>query len=704
MISDPSQLLQRIPELESLASDPKIRHAIASGDPFKVYRALFWAKWLRRFPTLQAATVSALLRKRRLFARPIKRAPGLGTLNSVGFSFVGSSDREKDGTYVALHAFVFFFAVPLVPMGAYLVSSEGNRRYRIYARVPLGAMSWLYTRGLSLLLVGAVGVGLFQSFWSSRNQDVTILNGFDEPVAVEIAGHKANVPAQSHIVINVPAGKVAGVAKARGNLVVDQLDTEVRAEAVYAVWNIAGAAPLVRRNVVYVAQGNERRHRDEGSAEVLCGRRYMETGSVDYAFTTPPDHIEMPSHSTTETRSSLDVIVPPKMSQSMTCLSWAGQHDHLGDVAGALAARAAMSGWKEQDLGYALLAMRQKSPADAIKLARQAMDAKSGDLEMQRVYLHEMDLGGQEEQARKEFDQLASKQPDSPAAQYLAAVLVRGNEGLTRMVGLSKKFDQPYFLRSLVWREWVNAHNEDAARDWDRLQQKDPKAAAEVFKAEVGAQLALHRPQQALKAISDAFAESKLPTQMIDLASDYALVAGLSGGNPETLFAQLQFHRDSIDPQMVAYARARAGLDPDAQFEHDKSLVQIALALRDTPEQAVAIAGRLDRVTLMSLASEHWALLYFEAMRTGNQPLQNKLAMMMDFDTFARDRLRDFVAGKDVKLDDLDIPPENLAAAYLVRSQNTSLSDSERKSLRARAASADVERGVIATAARQWKL
>ncbi|HEY2346164.1 MAG TPA: hypothetical protein VGH80_09810 [Xanthomonadaceae bacterium] len=700
MISDPSQLLQRIPELESLASDPKIRDAIASGDPFKVYRALFWAKWLRRFPALRAATVSALLRKRRLFARPIKRSPGLGTLNSIGFSFVGSSDREKDGTYVALHAFVFFFAIPLVPLGAYLVSSEGSRRYRIYARVPLGAMSWLYTRGLSLLLVGAIGVGLFQSFWSSRNQDVTILNGFDEPVAVEIAGHKASVPAQGHIVINVPAGKVAGIAKARGNLVVDQLDTDVHAEAVYAVWNIAGAAPLVRRNVIYVARGSERQHNDEGSADVLCGKRYQEAGSVDYAFTKPPDSIEMPSHSASEIRSSLDVIVAPKMTQSMTCTAWAAHHDHLGDMAGSLAARAAMSGWKEQDLGLALMAASQKSPADALKLARQASDARPDDVDVQRFYLRELDVNGQIEQARKDFAARASRQPESPVAQYLAAVLMRGGDSVSRLGEASRKFDQPYMLRTLVWREWVNARNEDAVRDWDRLNQKTPDMAGEVFEAEIGAQLALHHAQQALRTIADAFAAAKDPNQMAGLASDYALVAGASGGDRETLFAQLR--PDSVNPEMVAYQRARAGLDPDARFEHDKSLVQMAIALRQSSDQAVAIAGRLNRVTLLSLAPEHWALLYAEALRTGNQPLQDKLATMADFDGEARDRLRDFVAGKDVQLDGLDINPETRAAASLVRSENTALSTSERKSLRAHAASADLEQNVIATAARQW--
>ena len=49
-LKDPANLVQRIPELEVLAADPKIRRAIETGDPFKVYRALGWAKWLKRLP------------------------------------------------------------------------------------------------------------------------------------------------------------------------------------------------------------------------------------------------------------------------------------------------------------------------------------------------------------------------------------------------------------------------------------------------------------------------------------------------------------------------------------------------------------------------------------------------------------------------------------------------------------------------------
>ena len=46
--NDPSGILNRIPELEALAHDSRIRRAIEAGKPHAIYRALFWANLLGR--------------------------------------------------------------------------------------------------------------------------------------------------------------------------------------------------------------------------------------------------------------------------------------------------------------------------------------------------------------------------------------------------------------------------------------------------------------------------------------------------------------------------------------------------------------------------------------------------------------------------------------------------------------------------------
>ncbi len=117
-ISDPSQILQRVPELHDLVGDSKIRHAIESGAPFKIYRSLVLAKLFRRLPQ-HKELLQMLTSQRRLFARGLKGSPSLGTINSVGFSFVGKDEQDVEGYHIALHAFVILFALPIIPLGSY---------------------------------------------------------------------------------------------------------------------------------------------------------------------------------------------------------------------------------------------------------------------------------------------------------------------------------------------------------------------------------------------------------------------------------------------------------------------------------------------------------------------------------------------------------------------------------------------------------
>src|SRR5215469_13256599 len=114
MIRDPAGLLQRISELEPLCEEPRIRRAVETGNPFKVYRALVIARLLRRAPA-QRATLDLLLRHRRLFARPIGRTPWLATYNGFGATFLGNAEKDADGSYVTGHYLVAFLAIPLFP-------------------------------------------------------------------------------------------------------------------------------------------------------------------------------------------------------------------------------------------------------------------------------------------------------------------------------------------------------------------------------------------------------------------------------------------------------------------------------------------------------------------------------------------------------------------------------------------------------------
>lgn len=176
MIQDPAGLLHRVPELRPLCEDPGVLRAVEQGDPFRLYRALRWARWLGRLRS-HREMIDALLSQRRLFARPLKGNPWLGTVNGFGSTLLGSAEPDPhDGTHIATHYVVALFALPLLPLGAYVVRpGEGsgalNRSWALFARVPLGPLPWLWSRALALGVMALVALGAAQTCQDSRSQD-----------------------------------------------------------------------------------------------------------------------------------------------------------------------------------------------------------------------------------------------------------------------------------------------------------------------------------------------------------------------------------------------------------------------------------------------------------------------------------------------------------------------------------------------------
>ncbi|HEY6006074.1 MAG TPA: hypothetical protein VIV57_24555, partial [Anaeromyxobacter sp.] len=154
MTRDPAGLLTRIQELEPLCSDPRIRRAVEKGDPFKVYRAIWWARLTGKL-VAHRRTLDLLLAHRRAFAKPLGgKTPMLGTFNGFGATLLGGAEKEPDGTSIATHCLVALFVFPVFPLGAYVVSG-GERKalstsWTIFARVPLGAFAWLSRRAIAL--------------------------------------------------------------------------------------------------------------------------------------------------------------------------------------------------------------------------------------------------------------------------------------------------------------------------------------------------------------------------------------------------------------------------------------------------------------------------------------------------------------------------------------------------------------------------
>ena len=708
-ISDPAQLLERIPELEPLAAHPGIRKAIATGDTFKVYRALWWAKLLRKLPQ-HARTLDALLRNRRLFAKPLKGTPSLGSLNSVGFSFVGESERDADGTHIALHAFVVLFAVPLIPLGSYWVQRVGSSglssQWRIFARVPMGGFGWLYGRGVAAAALGLIGLGGYSAFHASGHQEVTVVNGFDKPVKVMLAGQTQTVAGHGMATIDVADGKVEGRATLEDGTVIETFSEQVHASADHAIWNVGGLAPIYNASVVYYAE-SANPPPDEPVVEPTfhCGQRYFETGQIDFAFTEPPEKISMSKYAQREERTVMQIYSDGGKQSETACINYALGRGDLKVDAGMFEAYARSSGWETGVASLAIAAAQESDAGKAIELARQARDAHPDNIDLQRLYFDGLDQAGRRNEAKAEIGKWLAKEPSSLQARYLDAIFTEGQAGLDKLLALrgdaDRKKDAAYVMRSTVWREWIGGRMQAVADDWDALFKRAPDEAGRVLEAKVDAELALGRPRNALKALED-LAGTEAGKDDPKVASYYAMVAARTGDAPDALFKRIDPDHASSTALRYYADRGHVTLEHPPEVEHD-DLAGLARELPTSADRGLQRLHAMHTVELRSIEPEHWALLFGEAARKGERDTLKLLGRWSSFGADELARMADYATGKPVALTGVDIDPITHAGLDFVRSRNSALPAAERARLRASALAGDHLHSAITEAATAWQ-
>lgn len=699
-ISDPANLFQRVPELRALSEDPKISRAIESGDPFKVYRSLVLARIFRRLPQ-HMPILRELTRERRLFAKPLKGTPSLATYNSVGFSFVGESERDSDGSHIALHAFVILFAIPLIPMGSYLVKSTGSRQWQIYARAPLGILGWLYTRGLALALVLLVLTGAAHSYHESNHQDLTILNGFEVPLTVKFDEKLVSVPAQGRQTVTLPVGQLHGVASAGKAGVIDTLDVKLESSDRYSIWNVAGAAPLVQNTVVYYkvrpsTPGNS------GSQTVYCGKSFTEFSNIKYAFTEPPQTMSMGKYDSTTSVNQITVVSQPNVSGVNSCIGYTLEHSQEKDMAKALEAVAALKDWEEGAADVAIFAARSVSTKEAIRVARRALDARPDAVRLERGLQDLRDDAGEHDAMLNEYAARKTQHPDSGREQYLYASLLSGKDGLAKMAELAQQFpDDPNILRSLVWRKAAHGDDAGALRDLSRLHQLSPKDAAYLLEVEVRSLLTQGRGKEALTLLEASLSNSKARGYG-EHAIEYFRVSKQVGGYAEKFLTKIPSEQGN-DKTLDVY-RTRAGLPLNAPVNAQLPAVKLSMALRDSPAQALTSLQEIDTAELWQLlGNDQIALLYSEAARVNDKFVQDKLKKFLSIRKNDIPVFDQYVRGENVSLENIDLDSDLLAAAYLVRSRNAQLPQQERNYLKQLAGKTDALQGIITTASKQWQ-
>ncbi|HEX9573700.1 MAG TPA: hypothetical protein VF994_06355 [Myxococcales bacterium] len=705
MLQDPSEILNRVPELESLAGEPSIRRAIEAGDPFKIYRALFWTRLLGRLAS-QRDTLSTLLRNRRLFAKPIKGSPWLGTLNGVGATLLGESERDPDGTHVATHAVVIFFVVPLLPLGAYLVRKEHSgvlrSSWRIFARVPMGPVPWLWSRLVALGAVASVLFGAFAAVHSARYGDVRVVNAFDAPIGITVGDQKATVPALGDVVVSARVGRHPARAATPDGIEVDTLELEVTSGKRVLVWNLAGAMPVLLLDVVYSAVKSPADEPRPPPRAVYCGQRLIQLPSVDYAFRAPDKSVSMPSGSGRLVKSYLDYERGAKEALH-GCFFYLVRKGREADAAPFLEIAARIARWDPETAAAAVHARLSDSVAQALRLAKEVRDARPNDLEAHRLYQATAEQAGRGGELFDEYRKRAEAEPGSADAQYLYARLFHGNQGRTLIDSLAARFpDHVYLLRASFHdrfrgRDWKGAHEA-----WERLRARSDAAATEMADEEIRTLVAIGKFADALKLAGGTF-EKGSPLVRSMMAQRFARIAAVAGlGASDVLIARLEAEAHLRAGEKLWLLRQQSGFK--VPKEVDAPGLALVRALGKDPAAAIRLAGSASEIDLGALDRGTWALLYCEAARTGNAEVERSLLRFARASVWGElEAMRKLARLERAASPDIDLDPEALSAALLVRSRNPSLAAPERKTLIDEARRLDLLRGQITNAIPAWK-
>lgn len=687
-INGSNDVLQRIPELEAFLHEPACRRAIDSGSIFQVYRALLFARILRRCPH-QQDLLDSLLTQRRLFAQPLQE--GQRTVSTWGSRRFGcqwqdesatSAQHDTDGRFLASLR-LFVAGLPTFSFGSFLIrpnaASENkgkqNQAWTVLAQVPERFSRWLGER----LIVTATGLLIISVGWISyqrtHTQEVWLINAFSDALDVELDGQTLRVPAHDSRALRVRIGKLRGRAQTaslpnRPALIVDQLEQQIQHSAGLTIWNLAGAAPVIMTN----AENND-------APNVACGQHLLEFNQIGAIQYQAPSNTEQPAGA-----------------QLSTCYQYAQEHQQIAALSHALLTQALLLDWDMPATVAAIHAASATSDAAAIDVAQRAANAMPDQLAYQLLLQDTRIDAGQREQVVEELQQDA--QSDSPIKLLLAARLQSGEQGIAAMQAAHERFPQdPTILHSLVWRKAIHGHYAEALRDLQQLHQLSPGMADRLFDLEVQLQLTQNRPLEAIKLLQSTVRDHRAERRA-DHAADFALVARQSRIDPEFWLKELPAAKNDLG--LLDFYRVRAGLKPYQHPNLHSAQVKLALALRSDPAQAIALAQTQNPVQLAQLSKAQLSLLLTEANRLNQIALVKQTRSLLGLNKADTQLLQQFVRGEAVDIDHADFDLEVQSAAFLVRARNAQISATERSQLRNRAAQTDLLHSVISTALAQW--
>jgi hypothetical protein len=699
VIQDPSGLLVRIQELEPLCEDSGVRRAVGRGDPFAVYRALWWARLTGKLGAHREA-LKLLLRSRRAFAKPLKGKLMLGTVNGFGATLLGSAEAEPDGSRIATHCLVGLFVIPVFPLGAYVVVG-GQRKglstsWNIFARVPLGVVAWGFSRALALAVLVAVAWAGARAVRASGRHELTVVNGLAAPLRVAVGTIGADVPAQQRVQLDLPTGTWSARATLGDGTEVDALQLKVVAGNSIDLWNVAGAAPVFVETVAYTKQPTPEAKVPDPT--VYCGDRHFSLAAIDDAFTDPPQKISMDKGVARVLRRHLDVARPPQADGVQLCaLRLLGQKQ-LPEASRLAELRARASGWERDQASFAVALALLGGQAELARVARAYRAARPGEVDAARTYEWALDVDEAAHRALvTEFGQAAGAAPDDPKALYLQVRLLEGAEGRRAAEGALLRFPKdPDLLRFAVAQRAEDGDFPGAVQAYRALAAVAPPETGRVLGEVATALVAQGLGEEAQRELADAVGRLKGQPR-IEAAVLHVRAAALPSHQPdERLVKKWEEVLGGEQPNLGL--RVRCGLPVPAEGLQGGDAVYAAL--RRDPGEALRLAAGLAPLDILQLDVDAWALAYLEAVRAGDG-VAARLAANNHQGVRQRPDLLRWVRGEGGALP-ASLNLETRAAARFIRSRNPGLDPAERKALLAAARADDRLGGLVTQAMAAW--
>ena len=690
--SDPAGLLQRMPELERIATeDGPVRAALGSGDPFKLYRALRWGSWTGRLKAHQAL-VKELLGNRRLFARPLKGTPSLFTMNSIGAGFVGEAEREQDGTYIAGHFVVVFFKLPVLPLGAYVVGpGDTTNTYRIFARVPLGAFSWAWSRALALAAALLVVSGAWGAFQDSRFTTVTVANGFKKSLQVDVGGQKATIAPNTTAELTVPVGTQAARALVEGQ-VVDEGPIEVASGNDAFIWNVGGVSPLFKYVVNYFAV--EPAWPAPPNITFLCGQRLVVEPNIDFLFREPDKSVSMSKGTKVISRTLLSAAWrqsdDERQSPCVTQLYLRNDATRLASTVKALRAAGELA--PEEETLPLIAALLSGTDEGVWEQAKELHQRRGGDLDTERAVIWAAEETGHLDELLFDLEARKTTAPDDANIAFLLLRATREKQTLASWETALQKFPAHDELRrSVAYAAIREGQWQRSLALWNQRLHDEPAAACDDIEMAGLASIALHKEGEVLEALNDCPDPMRMDAV---IAATRLAMAAKQDTKP-------WLDRLPSDPQRQR-VRLMAGL-PVRDIEHTpmEQTARFLTAVHKSGDALFAELPNLPMEELQSLDAELAVLIWAEAVRR-NHSAATTFARRTHLTPSERKALSGFLTAGQPELEAKRFSPLTRAVMYLTRSRAQGIAPAEKVRLHKLVRQDAVLSGFVISALDHW--